>query len=281
MKGVPLVLLIGGCQPTTSPVETRTTIQARCLVDANDDAVDDVLGVKSSTITSFVLLDGRSGKALWEKQVLNDYALHCISPQWFAIDAANGQINLVNTKFLSKATPVLLTGRLVTVAKDDTCLTLTNDKNQELGFDLQTKKITKCAPLLSSAVVSKKQRTITVNKQDYTVLKGERLTILAQENEEVLWSKTFVYKMDDDISFFVAEGILLFVAKKIAEPATTVVVGLDVKTGEAKYTLPSSDPISLIGYNGRYMTLQWGDSVRGLTLLEGKPIWQVGGKDGD
>ena len=271
-----LMVLIA-CKNADLPQETpETHYQAACLVNANPDAVSDVLSVASNAGTSMLLLDGVNGAKIWENnRVLPEYSVHCISESLFAVDMGNGQVNIVNAKSPDKVTPVLLTGQLVSVEQGEQCLTLLNDKNTKIGFDLRTKKITQCES--QDGANQQTQTTQKIDGRVYTVESKEQQRFVVSEKNNVVWSKNLTYRTED--AFVVANETIVLVG--LDEKKHQTLVGLDAQNGSQLYALSIREDVVLTGYNGRYMIVQWGKSIRAVDVATGKSIWKRGGENGD
>ena len=111
----------------------------------------------------------------------------------------------------------------------------------------------------------------------YTVERKEQQRFVVSEENKVVWSKNLNYRTED--AFVVANETIVLVG--MDEKNHQTLVGLDAQNGSQLYALSSHEDVLLTGYNGRYMIVQWGKSIRAVDVATGKSIWKRGGENGD
>lgn len=263
-----------------------------CLVDANGDGVDDVVGLSGPPGQSFTptLVNGSTGEILWRGEDAGQgVKLECLDRQWFAVGKPDFELRLHDAK--QPGAPISLRGRdqLRAVAKGKGCAAIQTTDGSVMGVALPAGTKTECAaqfrgPFDTPGMISLtgEETQLTEGERRYTLIKRRSgtsiLTLRIEESGKTLLEKELPYAAATFSSGMAVAGdrIVIF-GTRPAKDDQGLLVGLDANTGAELYAVPLegqvTNDVESMAYNGRYVVLQYWTYLRAYDPATGKQVW--------
>ncbi|MCX4241384.1 zinc finger domain-containing protein [Paraliomyxa miuraensis] len=264
-----------------------------CLVDANGDGVDDVVGLVGPPGESFTpaIVDGATGEALWRGEHAGEGArLSCPSREWFVVGKADFGVWLHDAR--SPGTPVSLRGRdvLRAAAMGKDCVAVQTNDGSVMGVALPSGSVTDCparfpGPFDTPGLIglTGESTSLTVDGREYALSKRRQgtpmLTLRVREGGKQVLEQELPHAAATFASGLAVAGdrVVVFGARPGKEKEG-LLIGLDAKTGAERYAVPLqgmvTDNLSAMAFNGRYVVLQYWSHLRAYDPATGAMAWE-------
>ena len=269
------------------PEQQVVGFNALCLVHGNEDSVLDILGVEQGTIGTLMMLNGKNGDVMWKGGAfLEEFSLHCFSPELFFVHRGNLQVNISSTKTPGKAIPFAVAGVLQEYGEGENCVAFGNAQGQLTAVDLQSKRASKC-DVESMRQVSQQRSSVLVNRETTAVYENganqyqlsvdqeDKLVVTLLNDKTQIWQRKLPHKLPKlGSEIVVEEGVVVVLGSKSNDEND--LFGIDAQTGQQKYEIPYQGRVGMLAYNGMYLIGEWANAVHAFTIADGKNIWKVG-----
>ncbi|MBX3182388.1 MAG: PQQ-binding-like beta-propeller repeat protein [Polyangiaceae bacterium] len=267
-----------------------------CLVDADGDAVLDVVGLSGGVSGRHTptIVNGATGEVRWRGQTGNDKTkVLCAGRNHFLVTGGDFSARLITARSPSQERVVQLRDEAQSATLGNGCVSVRTSDGSSMGIQLATGATGACEVADNPwrrepgmIGLTDRQTEITSGKRRYTLTQRESgtpiLTLSASEGGKTLWTQETRYRKATFASAVApAGGTVVVFGARLADDKKGMLIGFDAATGAERYAVELSGvstwKVEMLQFNGQYVIASYWTGLYAFNPVNGKVAWSLGG----